>query len=67
MYDFEVSVLDDRIVLIDPVTGFYGIYAMHPTRSQLISVRRRPTRNEGLVELAWQAANDKARELGWIV
>jgi hypothetical protein len=62
MYDFEVSVLDDRIVLIDPVTGFYGIYAM-----QLISVRRRPTRNEGLVELAWQAANDKARELGWIV
>ena len=36
-------------------------------RPQLVLVRRFPSKDQELLAQAWQAANDKARELGWIV
>jgi hypothetical protein len=65
--NFEVDVEGDLIVVWDPATHFYAIYAKPSDQPQLILKRRRPTKDHQLLARAWQAANDKARELGWIV
>jgi len=50
------------------VIVFYAIYTMPTTtpRPRLILKRRSDTEDYELLARAWQAANDKARELGWI-
>jgi hypothetical protein len=63
----EVGVQDDLIVVIDSATHFYAICSKHADQPRLILKRRRPTKDSELLARAWQAANDKARELGWIV
>jgi hypothetical protein len=65
--NFEVDVEGDTIVVWDPVTHFYAIYSKPSDEPQLILKRRRPTKDHALLARSWQAANDKARELGWIV
>jgi len=65
--NFEVKVEGDLIVVWDPVTHFYAIYSKPSDEPQLILKRRRPGRDDGLLARARQAANDEARELGWIV
>jgi hypothetical protein len=64
---FEVGVQDDLIIVRDPATRFYAIYSKASDQPQLILKRRRPTKDHALLTSAWQAAVDKAREIGWIV
>jgi hypothetical protein len=58
----------DVQVVTEPATQFYAIYTMPTTtpRPRLILKRRSDTEDYELLARAWQAANDKARELGWI-
>jgi hypothetical protein len=46
---------------------FCAIYFRPSDQPQLILRRRTQTDDHELLAQAWQAANDKARELGWIV
>jgi hypothetical protein len=46
---------------------FCAVYFKPSDEPQLILRRRTQTGDHELLALAWQAANDKARELGWIV
>ena len=46
---------------------FYAVYFKPIGQPQLILRRRTPTDDHELLAQAWQAANKKARELGWIV
>ena len=66
MAEFQVGVLDGLIIVTDPETQFYAIYSKHSDQPQLILKRRRPTKDHELLAGSWQAANAKARELGWI-
>ena len=45
---------------------FCAIYFKPSDQPQLILRRRTQTDDHEVLALAWQAANDKARELGWI-
>jgi hypothetical protein len=47
--------------------GFYAVYAKPSNGPQLILRRRTETDDHELLAQAWQEANNKARELGWIV
>ena len=60
-----VVVQDDDIVV--SMTGFCAVYYKPNNQPQLILRRRTETDDHELIARAWQAANDKARELGWIV
>ena len=46
---------------------FYAVYYKPTNQPQLILRRRSDTNDHQLLAQAWQAANDKARERGWIV
>ena len=59
------EVREDEIVV--RTLGFYAAYAKSPDAPQLILRRRTDTDDHELLARSWQAANDKARELGWIV
>ncbi|MGA7371592.1 MAG: hypothetical protein WBW37_03020 [Methyloceanibacter sp.] len=62
---FVVVVQDDDIIV--SVADFYAVYFKPTNQPQLILRRRTDTDDHELLARAWQAANDKARELGWIV
>jgi hypothetical protein len=53
--------------IIVGLSGFYAVYYKPSNQPQLILRRRSETDDNELLAQAWQAANDKARELGWIV
>ena len=59
------EVRGDEIVV--RTLGFYAAYAKSSDAPQLILRRRTDTDDHELLAGSWQAANDKARELGWIV
>jgi hypothetical protein len=61
-----VIVTGDEIVVASD-TGFRAAYCGRPHHPQLIVRRRTNTDDHEMIAQAWQAANDKARELGWIV
>ena len=61
-----VLVTGDEIVVTSD-TGFRAAYCRRPHHPQLIVRRRTNTDDQEVIAQAWQAANDKARELGWIV
>jgi hypothetical protein len=65
--DFEVGVHEELIVVRQPAIHFYAIYAMAGNAPQLKLLRRAPTKDHELFAASWDAANAKARELGWIV
>ena len=46
---------------------FCAVYFKPNDQAQLILRRRTQTDDHELLAQAWEAANDKARELGWIV
>jgi hypothetical protein len=48
------------------VTGFRAAYCKRPHHPQLKVRRRTETADNEVLARAWQAANGKARELGWI-
>ena len=52
---------------ISPGDDFCAVYHKPTTQPQLILKRRTQTDDYVVLARAWQAANDKARELGWIV
>jgi hypothetical protein len=59
------EVRGDEIVV--RTLGFFAAYAKPSDAPQLILRRRTETNDHELLARAWQAANEKARELGWIV
>jgi hypothetical protein len=63
---FFVMVKGDKIVVTSD-TGFRAEYLKRPYHTQLVLRRRTQTDDHELLAQAWQAANAKARELGWIV
>jgi hypothetical protein len=72
----QVGVDGDLIVVTDPSTRYYAIYSRPSERAEMLAhghtqhltlLRRRPTKDRALLAAAYQAANAKARELGWIV
>ena len=72
----QVGVDGDLIVVTDPSTRYYAIYSRRSERAEMLAhghtqhltlLRRRPTKDRALLAAAYQAANAKARELGWIV
>jgi len=60
-----VTVQDEIVVTSD--TGFRAAYCKRPNHPQLKVRRRTETDDQEVLAQAWQAANAKARELGWIV
>jgi hypothetical protein len=64
---FEVGLQDYLIIVREPNTGFYAIYSKPAEQAQLTLQRRKPTNDLSLLAQARQAANEKARELGWII
>ena len=61
-----VVVKGDEII-VTSFTGFRAAYCRRPNHPQLIVKRRTDTDDHEMIAQAWQAANAKARELGWIV
>jgi hypothetical protein len=59
-----VVVQDGDIVV--SVAGFSAVYYKPSNEPQLILRRRTDTDDHELIARAWEAANEKARELGWI-
>ena len=58
-------VTGDEIVVTSDA-GFRAAYCRRPHHPQLIVRRRTDTDDHEVIAQAWQAANAKARELGWI-
>ena len=73
-YQLRIEVVGDEIIVILPATS-YGITYYKPANSpQLFAKDFRSKVDSGapityaeFLVRAWQAANNKARELGWIV
>jgi hypothetical protein len=55
------------ITLTHPRSKFRAVYYKAHGQPQLILRERSKTDDYELLAEAWKAANDKARELGWIV
>jgi len=72
--ELRVEVLGDEIIVILPATS-YGVTYYKPTHSAHLLVknflskidRGAPMTQEKFLARAWQAANEKAHELGWII
>jgi hypothetical protein len=70
----RVEVLGDEIVVILPAT-IYGVTYYKPANSPQLLAKNFLSKNDSRAPItqaeflarAWQVANDKARELGWIV
>jgi hypothetical protein len=63
----RIHVSDGEIVVGHLLTGFAAVYVKPANAPQLILKRRTETDDYELLARAWEAANGKARELGWIV
>jgi hypothetical protein len=68
----RVEVEDDGIIVSLPGTAFRVIYRKPSHCPGLVAFDLRGDRNAGVSQTnflarAWRVANDKARELGWIV
>ena len=70
MPSLHVEVRDDEIIVTQSGSKFKAVYhsvhQMPKDQPQLI-VKGTPHGNYDFLSQAWQAANDRARELGWIV
>jgi hypothetical protein len=63
---FHIEVRGDLLIVTRPAAEFFAIYTKASDRPHLILKRRTNTEDHALLAQAWQA-NNKARELGWIV
>jgi hypothetical protein len=72
--DFQVEVLHNEITVTLPGTSYTVTY--YKPKNSRILLAKRPASNDDqrttvtlseFLGSAWWAANDKARELGWIV
>ena len=64
--DHVIVLVQDGDIVVS-VAGFCAVYYKPSNQPQLILRRRSDTDDRTLLAQAWRAANDKARELGWIV
>ena len=62
---FRVEVVDKDLMV--STERFCAIYYKSSDQPQLVLRIRTQTDDQELLVKAWQAANEKARELGWIV
>jgi len=60
-----VVVQDDEIIVTSE-TGSRAAYCKRPNHPQLKVRRRTETDDHKVLAQTWQAATEKARELGWI-
>ena len=70
MRSLHVEVRDDEIIVTQSGSKFRAVYhSVHhkPEDQPQLIVKGTPRGNYDFLAQAWQAANDKARELGWIV
>ena len=73
-HDVEVNVAveGDRIIVTRPGTSFRAAYFKSPDQPKLIESaalavdKGGPIARKEFEDLAWDAANAKARELGWV-
>ena len=70
----RIDVVDDEIIVSLPGTSYSVTYFKRPNSPQLLARRiadkddpRVPFTVSEFLARTWKAANDKARELGWIV
>jgi hypothetical protein len=61
----SVEVRGNEIIVI--TADFRAVYCKAKDRAQLVMHGPTATEDYELLARVWQAANDKARELGWIV
>jgi len=67
MDDLMVKVEHGDIIVSHQPSGVMAEYYKPKSEPQLILRRRSPTTDYALLARIWEAANHKARELGWIV
>jgi hypothetical protein len=65
-FDFEMEVRGREIVVRLRKEHFIATYYKAASQSQLILRERSKCDDYELLAAAWKAANDKARELGWV-
>ena len=65
--ELRVDEREGEIIIYSPEAGFCAVYTKLADQRQLILRRRTQTDDYELLARAWKLANDKARELGWIV
>jgi hypothetical protein len=63
----QVEARGDLLIVTESNTEFVAIYVKPEFQPQLMLMRCSPTNDRILQSQACQAANNKARELGWIV
>ena len=61
----RVEVVDDEIIVTQAGSNFSAVYYKPQDEPQLIA-KGTPSGSYKFLARAWQAANDKARELGWM-
>ena len=66
MPPLQVEVRDDEIIVTQSGSKFRAVYHKPEDQPQLIA-KGTPHGNYDFLAQAWQAANERARELGWIV
>jgi hypothetical protein len=70
--DLQAQAADDRIIITLPGTNFRAVFLLSPEEPRLVECPAVSTDHESEISnqefeaLAWQAANTKARELGWL-
>jgi hypothetical protein len=72
--NLRIDVVDDEIIVTLPFTSYTVTY-YKPANSPQLLARRISTEDDPRVPMtlseflarAWRVANDKARELGWLV
>jgi hypothetical protein len=70
MPPLHVEVRDDEIIVTQSGSKFKAVYhSVHhmPSDQPQLIVKGTPNGNYDFLAQAWEAANNKARELGWIV
>ena len=62
----QVGVHDDLIIVRDPRTLFYAIFARASNKPWLVLLRSRPAKDPKVLASARKAAIIKARDAGWL-
>ena len=67
-FKFAVDARDDGLLVVtEERSSFFAMYEKRTDRPEIALVRRSPTADHELLAAAFQAAEKKAREMGWIV
>ena len=70
--DLRAELVDDRIVVTLPGTSYRALFYLSKNESRLLQAeqmavnKKAPMSHQDFEALAWEAANAKARELGWL-